>query len=85
MQYPWWYPVRDLARHVAVYSIALVLFTVAAVVESRVTATAEHLVTSKFTFRVLVCLEYAVVISDAVIILILLIENVWHSLKRALR
>jgi hypothetical protein len=85
MQHPWWLPVRDLARHVLIFSLSLILFTTAAIVESKVTATAEHLITSKFAFRMLVCLEYAVVMSDAVIILIMLIKTVCHSLKRASR
>jgi hypothetical protein len=85
MQHPWWFPVKDLTRHVLVYSIALVLFTLAAVLESGLTAAAERLVISKFTFRVLVFLEYAVVIGDAIFVVIFLIRDIWHGLTRALR
>lgn len=85
MQHPWWFPVKDLTRHVLVYSIALVLFTLAAVLESGLTAAAERLVISKFTFRLLVFLEYAVVIGDAIFVVIFLIRDIWHGLKRALR
>jgi hypothetical protein len=85
MQHPWWVPVKDVAKHVLVYSVALMLFTLAAVFESMLTSTAEHLIESKFTFRVLVCLEYAVLVSDAIIIVMLLVGNIWHSLKRSLQ
>jgi hypothetical protein len=56
-----------------------------AILESELNAIAERLIASKFTFQVLVCLEYAVVLIDAVLILVVLIKNVCHSLRRASR
>ena len=85
MQHPWWFPMKDVAKHTFVYSVILMLFAIAAIFESMITSVAEHLIRSKFTFQVLVCLEYAVVVGDAVLIVILIVENIWHSLKRSLK
>jgi hypothetical protein len=85
MQHPWWSPALELARHMLVYSMVLVLFMAGAILESELNAIAERLIASKFTFRVLVCLEYAVAVIDAVFILVVLIKNVFRSLRRASR
>jgi hypothetical protein len=85
MQHSWWLPVRDFAQHVLTYSVALMLFTLAAVAESNLTMNAERLIESKFVFHLLVCLGYAVAVSDAIFILMLLVEDIQRKLKRGKR
>ena len=77
--------VDDVMRHVFVYSAAFLFFVSAAVYGSVITALASHAITSRFVFHVLVVLEYAIVVGDAVLILLHLVRSVRDSFKRIIR
>jgi len=46
---------------------------------------ASHVIESKFVLHVLIFLEYAVVVGDAIFILMHLIKHLWESFKRIVR
>jgi hypothetical protein len=56
-----------------------------AVYGSAITALASHAIASRFVFHLLVVLEYAIVVSDAILIFMHLIINIRDSLKRIIR
>ena len=85
VQRPWWKPACTFAQQALVNSACLVLLVLAAVYGSSLISFSSHAIASKFSFHVLVILEYAVVVGDAIVILINVIEHVWRALKRAMK
>jgi hypothetical protein len=85
MQQPWWFPVRDLARHLLGGSTLFVLVTLMCVFDSALLEFAGHLIHSRFVFRMLVALEYALLIGDMMVIGIALIAGILSNLKRVQR
>jgi hypothetical protein len=85
MQHPWWFHVRDLARHVLGNSLLFVVTTSLFVFDSALLEFAGRLIHSKFVFHSLVVLEYAFLVSDTVVIGMFVIENMLNSLKRVRR
>jgi hypothetical protein len=82
VQQPWWFPVRDLARHVLGHSALLLILTLASVLNSALLEVARHLIHSKFVFHMLVALEYAFLVCDTVVIGMVLIRGILNRLKR---
>lgn len=82
MQRPWWLPVRDLTRHVLVYSTLLMVFVVALVYGSMLNSLAARALDSKFSLHVLGLLEYAAVVCDAMIILVYMASDIIGIVKR---
>jgi hypothetical protein len=85
MQHPWWFPVRELARHALANSTVLVMFAAAAVFESALMTIANRFVMSKFAFHTLTFLGYAVLVTDAIATMLFLIRNVLNTFKGAQR
>ncbi len=82
MQHSWWFPVGELTRHIAVYSASFSLLVLAALYGSLVKSLAEHAVSSKFIVHVIVTLEYAMVVCDAITILEMMVNDVRRRLRR---
>ena len=82
MQQPWWLPVRDLTRHVLVYSALLTVFFASMLFGSALSSLAGHMLVSNFSLHVWTLLEYAVVVFDAVAILAFMAEDFFRSIKR---
>ena len=85
MQHRWLAAVADITKHVLLYSIAFLFFVISAVYGSAITALASRAIESRFVFHVLVVLEYAIVVGDAVLILLHLVRSVRDSFKRIIR
>lgn len=85
MQQPWWLPVRDLTRHVLVYSALLTVFFASMLFGSALSSLAGHMLVSKFSFQVWRLLEYAVVVFDAVAILTFMAEDIFRSVRRRIQ
>jgi hypothetical protein len=85
MQHPWWFSVRDLARHLLGSSTLFVSVTPMYVFDSALLEFAGRLIHSRFVFRMLVALEYALLIGDLMVIGIALIGSILNNLKRAQR
>jgi hypothetical protein len=85
MQQPWWLPVRDLTRHVLVYSGLLTLFFVSTLFGSMLSSMAEHMLVSKFPLHAWRFLEYAVVVFDAVAILTFMAVDLFRSIRRRIQ
>ena len=84
MRHPWWSPVRDLTRHVLVYSALLAVIFAATLFGSVLHSVAERVVVTKLPLHVLRFLEYAVVICDAIAVFVLMIRDLLRSLRRSL-
>jgi hypothetical protein len=82
MQQPWWLPVRDLTRHVLVYSALLTVFFASTLFGSELSSMAGHMLLSKFSLHVWRLLEYAVVVFDALAIFIFMAGDLFRSIKR---
>ncbi len=82
MQHPWWFPVRELMWHIAVYSTSFLLFVLAALCGSLASYLVEHAISSRFVVRVVVTLEYAIVVCDAVVFFGMMVNDVRKSLRR---
>jgi hypothetical protein len=82
MQQPWWFHARDLARHVLGHSTALLIFTLASVLNSALLEIASRLIHSKFVLHMLVALEYAFLVCDMVFVGMVLMRSIFDSLKR---
>ena len=82
MQQPWWLSVRDLTRHVLVYSALLMVFFASTLFGSALSSMAGHMLVSKFSLRVWTFLEYAVVVFDALAILIFMAGDLFRGIKR---
>ena len=85
MQHRWLAAVADITKHVLLYSIAFLFFVISAVYGSAITALASRAIESRFVFHVLVVLEYAIVLSDAALILMYLVNNIRDSFKRMIK
>jgi len=82
MQHPWWFPVRGLARHLLANAAGVFMLTSACVFDSALLELAGHLIHSRFVFRMLVALEYALLVGDILVIGIALIGSILNNLKR---
>jgi hypothetical protein len=85
MQHPWWLPVRDLTRHMLVYSAVLAGFFVSTLFGSVLSSLAEHILITKFSVHLLNFLEYAVVVCDALTMLVFMAVDVFRSIKRKIQ
>ena len=85
MQQPWWLPVRDLTRHVLVYSGLLTLFFVSTLFGSTLSSMAEHMLVSKFSLHAWRLLEYAVVVCDALSMLTFMAADLFRSIRRQIQ
>jgi hypothetical protein len=82
MQHPWWFPARDLARHVLAYSTLLMVFVIALFYGSMLNSLAGRVLDSRFSLQVLSFLEYAAVVCDAMIILVYMASDIIEVVKR---
>lgn len=82
MQQPWWFPVRDLTRHVLGNSTLLLVFVIAMVYGSMLDSLAARVLSSRFSLYVLRFLEYAAVVCDAMFILISMAGVIIGIVKR---
>ena len=82
MQQPWWSPVRDLTRHVLVYSASLTVFFASTLFGSMLSSMAGHVLFSKFPLHVLRFLEYAAVVFDALAVFVFMVRDLLKSLQR---
>ena len=85
MQRPWWSTAKELASHVLMYSAALTVLVLAAMYGSAIVALASHLIESQLVLHVLMFLEYALLIADAIFILAHVVQHIWESFRRILR
>jgi hypothetical protein len=77
--------IREVARHVCVYSIVFGLIALEAAYGSAVSSLAAHVITSKFILRMLTSMEYTIVAGGAVTVTLGLCCDVLNSLKRFIR
>ena len=82
MQHPWWFTVRELTRHMAIYSALFLIFVLAVLYGSLVNSLVERAVASKFIVHVVAAVEYAIVVCDALMILKMLVYDVRKRLWR---
>jgi hypothetical protein len=85
MQHPWWSPVEEFTRHILIYSTLLSLFVLAALYGSAINALLESSIASKFVLHVVLALEYAIVVCDAIVIMIYMISDVLKGVRRLMR
>ena len=85
MQHPWWSPVEEFTRHILIYSTLLSLFVLAALYGSAINALLENSIASKFVLHVVLALEYAIVVCDAIVIMIYMISDVLKGVRRLMR
>jgi hypothetical protein len=85
MQHPWWFPVGELTRHIVVYSTSFVLFVLATLYGSAISSLVESYIASKFVFHVVLALEYAIVVGDAIVIMGLMVGDVLRSVRKLMR
>ena len=82
MQHPWRFSGGEILAHLLGNSVMLVVFTLVTAFDSVIMGIASRLIVSKFVFQVLATVEYALVVSDAIMIVMFLILSVWEKLKR---
>ena len=85
MQQPWWLPVRDLTRHVFVYSALLTVFFASMLFGSALSSLAGHILVSNFSLHIWRLLEYAVIVFDAVSILTFMVVDLFRGIKRRIQ
>ncbi len=85
MQHPWWFPVEEFTQHILIYSALFSLFVLAALYGSAINALLEISIASKFVLHVVLALEYAIAICDAIVILIYMISDVLKGVRRLMR
>ncbi len=85
MQHPWWFPVRDLARHVLGNSALFAVVTLMFVFDSALLELAGRLIHSRFVFHMLEALGYALLISDIAVTGMILVRDIFNKLKRSQR
>jgi hypothetical protein len=85
MQHPWWFPVGEITRHVLAYSASFFLFVLATLYGSAISHLVQHFVASKFVLHVVTALEYAIVVCDAIIIMILMVGDVLRTMRRLMQ
>jgi hypothetical protein len=85
MRHPLFAVAADIARHVLLFSTAFLFLVISAVYGSAIAALASHAIASRFVFHVLVVLEYAIVLSDAALVLMYLAGNLRDSFKRIIK
>jgi hypothetical protein len=85
MQHPWWFPVGELTRHLLAYSASFFLFVLATLYGSAISHIVQNSIDSKFVLQVVIALEYAIVVCDAIIILILMVGDVMKTIRRLMQ
>ena len=85
MRGPWWHPVLALMQHTLVYVTSLSLLAVSAAYTSEITVLVSHVVPSKFVIHILVFLEYAAVVVEALFVLEYLFKRLRMTFKRMMQ
>ena len=85
MQHPWWFPVGELTRHVLAYSASFFLFVSATLYGSAISHLVQNSIASKFVLHVVTALEYAIVVCDAIIFMMLMVGDVVRTLRRLMQ
>jgi hypothetical protein len=85
MQHPWWFPVGELTRHALAYSASFFVFVLATLYGSVITHLAQNSIASKFVLHVVTALEYAIVVCDATIFVMLMVGDVVRTIRRLMQ
>ena len=85
MRGPWWYPVWDLLRHTLMYVTFLTLLALSAAYTSAITVLVSHVLSSKFVIHILIFLEYAAVVVEALFVLEYLFRHLRMTFKRMMQ
>ncbi len=82
MQHSWWVPASELAKHVLVYSIVFVLFVGEIAYGSIVVGLVARVVASRILIFLIVFLEYAIIITNVLIVTIFLTGDLLRNVRR---
>ena len=85
MSHAWWKPLSRFAVHTLIYVTLFALLVLGAACTSALTALAPRLIESKFVLHVLLFLEYAFVVTDAVCALMYLVKLILVDFRRFIR
>ena len=81
MRAPWWHPVLALMRHTLLYVTSLSLLALSAAYTSEITVLVSQVVPSKFVIHILVFLEYAAIVVEALFVLEYLFKRLRMTFK----
>ena len=85
MKDPWWRSILSVVEHVSASSGMFVVVTVAAVFGSRIIAIASQQIESKFVNDVLSLLKCAIVVAEAIFVLVTLVKSTVKSIRSSIR
>ena len=85
MQHRWWHSVRHVVEDSLASTFRFIVLTAAAVCTSRVLKVASPQIQSRFVIYLLLFLEYAMIVSDAIYMLVDLVKPIVEKLRSAMR
>lgn len=85
MQHRWWHSVRHVIEDSFASTFRFIVLTAAAVCTSRVLKVASPQIQSRFVIYLLLFLEYAMIVSDAIYMLVDLVKPIVEKLRSAMR
>ena len=85
MQHPWWFPVGEITQHVLAYSASFFVFVLATLYGSAISHLVQNSIASRFVLHVVTALEYAIVVCDATIFMILMVGDAVRTIRRLMQ
>lgn len=85
MQHRWWHSVRHVVEDSLASTFRFIVLTAAAVCTSRVLKIAAPQIQSRFVIYLLLFLESAMIVSDAIYMLVDLVKPIVEKLRSAMR
>jgi hypothetical protein len=85
MQHPWWFPVGEITQHVLAYSTSFLVFVLVTLYGSAISHLVQNSIASKFVLHVVTALEYAIVVCDATIFMILMVGDAVRTIRRLMQ
>ena len=85
MHGPWWHPVLALVQHALVCVTSLALLALSAAYASEITVLVSHFVPSKFVIHIMIFLEYAAMVVEALFVLEYLFRHVRMTFRRMMQ